>query len=261
MTDTSLPADRFTPGEFRLGHVFSQAWTVFSRNFFTFTLVTLIAGLPALLMPTIPQPAPGSAPTIPDNIGTIAALSLIVIVLKTLSQAVVLYGAFQVMRGRRVDLAESARIGLRRFFPLIVVAIVVPLVAGFAAILLIFPMIMLYMMWLVATPVCVVEQLGPFASTARSRQLTKGHRWKLFGMILLLLIPALIIGAIIGVVAVAVTGGFLTFMTTTTVGQIVNLVWGAIWSAFLAILIVVTYHDLRVAKEGVDTDQIAAVFE
>jgi hypothetical protein len=45
------------------------------------------------------------------------------------------------------------------------------------------------------------------------------------------------------------------------VGQIVNLVWGAIWSAFLAILIVVTYHDLRVAKEGVDTDQIAAVFE
>jgi hypothetical protein len=95
MTYQSLPADRFTPGEFRLGHVFSQAWTVFSRNFFTFTLVTLIAGLPALLMPTRPRPAPGSAPTIPDNIGTIAALSLIVIVLKTLSQAVVLYGAFR----------------------------------------------------------------------------------------------------------------------------------------------------------------------
>jgi hypothetical protein len=32
-------------------------------------------------------------------------------------------------------------------------------------------------------------------------------------------------------------------------------------TAFNAIVIVVTYHDLRVAKEGVDTEQIAAVFE
>jgi hypothetical protein len=32
-------------------------------------------------------------------------------------------------------------------------------------------------------------------------------------------------------------------------------------TAFYAVLIVVTYHDLRVAKEGIDTDQIAAVFE
>jgi hypothetical protein len=39
------------------------------------------------------------------------------------------------------------------------------------------------------------------------------------------------------------------------------LIWNAIWTAFLNISIAVTYHDLRVAKEGVDTDQIAAVFE
>ena len=37
--------------------------------------------------------------------------------------------------------------------------------------------------------------------------------------------------------------------------------WGALFGAFNAIMVVVTYHDLRVAKEGVDTDQIAAVFD
>jgi large-conductance mechanosensitive channel len=47
----------------------------------------------------------------------------------------------------------------------------------------------------------------------------------------------------------------------STFGQIVNLLWSAIWTAFLAIVLAVTYHDLRVAKEGVDTEQIAAVFE
>ena len=40
-----------------------------------------------------------------------------------------------------------------------------------------------------------------------------------------------------------------------------SLVWSALWGAFYAILAVVTYHDLRVAKEGLDTDQIAAVFD
>ena len=136
-----------------------------------------------------------------------------------------------------------------------------------ASLLFVIPGMIVYMMWFVATPVCVVEQLGPFRSMGRSRELTKGHRWKLFGLMLLILIPALIVGAIVGAVMVAATGGFLAAVATmnttmaTTLGQIVNLIWSAIWTAFYAIVIVVTYHDLRVAKEGIDTDQIAAVFD
>jgi hypothetical protein len=37
--------------------------------------------------------------------------------------------------------------------------------------------------------------------------------------------------------------------------------WIGIWGAFYAIFAVVTYRDLRMAKEGVDTEEIAAVFE
>ena len=46
-----------------------------------------------------------------------------------------------------------------------------------------------------------------------------------------------------------------------TIGLVGKLIWNALYGAFDAILVVVTYHDLRVAKEGVDTDHIAAVFE
>jgi branched-subunit amino acid transport protein AzlD len=35
----------------------------------------------------------------------------------------------------------------------------------------------------------------------------------------------------------------------------------AISEAAFAVLVIVTYHDLRVAQEGVDTEEIAAVFE
>src|SRR5258708_17090641 len=68
----------------------------------------------------------------------------------------------------------------------------------FASMLFIVPGLILYMMWSVATPACVVERLGPFRSMARSRALTKGHRWKIFGLLLLTLIPGVIIGAVIG---------------------------------------------------------------
>ena len=45
------------------------------------------------------------------------------------------------------------------------------------------------------------------------------------------------------------------------IGSVAKVIWQALLGAYGAILVVVTYHDLRVAKEGVDTDQIAAVFE
>jgi hypothetical protein len=35
----------------------------------------------------------------------------------------------------------------------------------------------------------------------------------------------------------------------------------AIYTAYFNIIVVMMYHDLRAAKEGIDTDQIAAVFD
>jgi len=87
---------------------------------------------------------------------------------------------------------------------------------------------------------------------SRSAALTKGNRWKIFGMMILL--------AIIGGIGAGMTEGF-SAGAGPTIGLVVKLIWSALFGAFSAILVVVIYHDLRVAKEGVDTDQIAAVFE
>jgi hypothetical protein len=104
----------------------------------------------------------------------------------------------------------------------------------------------------------------------RSRVLTKGRRWKIFGLILVMLIPALIVAGVITAVMAKLgigvnlrIGVFFDLNRTpnTVAGEVVSLIWTAIWTAFYAILVAVAYHDLRVAKEGVDTEQIAAVFE
>jgi hypothetical protein len=237
MTDQILPPQRFAErgSNFDAGHVFNQTFSILSRNLLPFCLVALFASVPQALID-----APRMGAVNPKS-GE-AALLLIVgglgmMILGSISQAAVLYGAFDDMRGRPVDMVESLKVGLRRLLPLLAVAFLVVIC------------IILY----VAVPVCIVERLGPFKSMGRSARLTKGHRWKIFGFLAATIIGALIVKGILGNMALAAGG------STLAIG--VLLVWNTVWNAFQAILAVVTYHDLRVAKEGVDTDQIASVFD
>jgi MFS family permease len=252
MTDTS---QHFAEADFRVGRVLSRTFSVLSRNLLPFCLVTVIAALPNLLI-FAPSGTRAFAPATLTPGASAVRLLLgfgLVMMLNALSQAIVLYGAFEDMRGRPVHLLESLRIGLRRFFPVLGVAIGVAVLTALAGILLVIPAFIVATMLLVAMPACVVEQLGPANSMSRSRQLTKGHRWKIFGLWLLAMFVSGILQSVLIGLASIIGGPILAL--------IVFLAWSAIFGAFYAIMVVVIYHDLRVTKEGVDTDQIAAVFD
>lgn len=249
MTDASLPANRFAQGDFRVGQVLSRTFAVLSRNLLPFCVVTAIAYLPNLLLlpgQQAPQMTPG------QRVGLILVTVVVSIVLNALSEAIVLFGAFEDMRGRPVNLIESLKVGLARFLPVIGVALLVGLLTGLAAILLVIPAFIVVTILFVAMPVCIVEQLGPVKSLGRSAELTKGYRWRVFGLWLLVALVTMIGSAVIGAIA---------YLTGAAIGLVLRLIWGALAGAFNAIMVVVCYHDLRVAKEGVDTDKIASVFD
>jgi hypothetical protein len=249
MTDVTTALStvaRVAEGEFRIGRVFSRTLTLLSRNFPIYFAVAAIAALPSVLL---------------ENSGadknTAAVLSFVgllgMLVLNPLSQAIMLHTAFQDMSERRISLSQSMRAALGRWLPLIGVSICVGFGVGFGLVLLIVPGVMLMTMWYVANPACIVERLGVSASMARSSALTKGHRWSIFGMMVLLAIAS-------GVMA-AVVKAVLGLSGSTGLVIAGTLAWTALASAFGAIFVVVAYHDLRVAKEGVDTRQIVAVFD
>jgi hypothetical protein len=156
------------------------------------------------------------------------------------------------MRGRPVRLAESTSRGLARFLSLLGVMILQALGVGFGALFFLIPGFILMVMWYVAVPTTVVEQLGPIRSLGRSRQLTKGFRWKLFGLLLLTLVISLIGGSCIA---------FVARYGSPPVQAVTQAIWSGVSGGFSSVLIAVTYYYLRVAKEGVDIDQIAAVFD
>jgi hypothetical protein len=143
MTDASLPAGRFAQGDFRVGHVVSQAWSVLSRNFLKFFVVTAVAAVPQAATGTVGDPFQSLhlVGLHLEGFGT-----LLDQVLSTLSEAVVLYGAFQDMRGERLNLGQSMRVGLRRFFPVVGVAISMTIVGFLGLIVFVVPGLMFFTM-------------------------------------------------------------------------------------------------------------------
>jgi hypothetical protein len=258
MTAASVRADAFGPAEFRVGRVFSRSFGILTRNFVKFFLLTVIATVPSLILvlvgaSSIASQGPNGAPNISG--AAIAAAGggvLLWLVLYMLSQAVVLYGAFQDMRGRPFSIGTSLKWGLARLLPIVGLSICLGIAVIVGMMLLIVPGFIVMSMLFVALPVCVVEKLGPFESMGRSATLTKGHRWRVFGIYLLLMLIMIVAGGVIQLVTAAIGG---------IVAAIVSFAWNAVAGALQAVIAVVVYHDLRVVKEGVDVDQIAAVFD
>src|SRR3546814_19979116 len=57
---------------------------------------------------------------------------------------------------------------------------------------------MLFCMWAVVAPALVEERTGVFGAFGRRRELTKGARWKVFGLELILLVAMWIVTLVFG---------------------------------------------------------------
>ncbi|HVJ51698.1 MAG TPA: glycerophosphoryl diester phosphodiesterase membrane domain-containing protein [Aliidongia sp.] len=244
----SLAATAGTLGTFRVGAVLGRSLSLLFAHIPFFVPLALVPGIPTLFLPLDPARMPPSA------ILTNSTVSLIVVfVLFPFVQATILHAAFQSMRGRPISFGESFSVSLTRFLPILGALFCVGIVVLLGFILLIIPALILLTRYYVVVPACVVDQTGPFDSMRRSAELTQGYRWRIFGMILLVGIVNVVLGYIVGGIGMMAGG----FMGATILRFLVN----GVVLAYSAVLAAVAYHDLRVAKEGVDTDRIAAVFD
>jgi hypothetical protein len=237
MSDMSLPRTSAAESSFRVGDVMFKSVKMLLRNLLPFGIVTGVAALPQVLLFDRLSGHGGK----PSNFVLIAVGAVLTVVLMALSQAVVLQGAFECMRGGRPDVRTSFKHAWRRLLPVIGVALLTSILSGLAFFLLVFPALMLITAWYIATPACVVEQTSPWQSLKRSEALTDGHRWKVFSAIAVLAILSGVGGSMLNLIDAG-----------TTVGMVTKLIWYAFFGAYSAILGVVMYHDLRAAKEGVN---------
>jgi hypothetical protein len=255
MSEPDLPLSQpsQTRPEFTVGGVLSRSLSLWASNLPLFLGVSVLLHLPLVLL-VAPAPPPGSLakgamlPLQPMALAmTVASLLLGSVVNGTLT-----YAVFEQLRGRPVRFGRALGVGLRRVLPVIGVSIVSGFMALLWGLLLIIPGIMAGCRYWCAVAVTVVEGKGANDSIARSTELTDGYRWHIFGIFVLLMIAALLAGGAIGAALMAMGPGPARY------GEIAV---EALVGSLSAVIYSVGYYTLRVVKEGIDIQELAAVFD
>jgi hypothetical protein len=175
-------------------------------------------------------------------------------VLNLLAQGVVAYGVFQELRGTPASIGRCIAVGLQRLWPVLATGVLVGLLIVIGSVLLVIPGIIAALALYVAVPAAVVEGVSPVQALSRSNQLTTGYKGTIFGLSFL-----------IGILAFA---GDLALRLLTGSWEVVTPLYlyvsdaiGVVFGALAAVTGAVMYHDLRVTKEGVQTEELARVFD
>ena len=251
-----------------IGRIFSRAFgTIGSNPVATLGIAFLFGALPSVLIAYVMQTlgaaafaALGAAATIGISLFSIfTAILLAMITQGALVRATVAHS-----EGRKSSLAESAMAGLRVALPLLGLAVLSALGIGLGFLLLIVPAVILYVMWSVAAPALVEERLGPIEALGRSSDLTRGVRWKIFGLLLVILVLYWMFSALVAMIGVMSYGGLEAFTGGTEampVGYLViNAVGGTITSAGWGVILTSLYVELRDWKDGPQTAVLADIF-
>ena len=248
-------------GRFQIGRVFSNAFGTLGRNAGQLAAWALLLSMaPALVEGFFFQPTLAALQQLsPSAIfaSPFYWLSVLInLVAFLLLQGAITYITVTDLDGRRPESTATVATALRRALPLLGVYILFGLGVAVGSLLLIVPGLILFVMWIVAGACVVVERTGIIASFGRSRALTKGSRWQIVGIFVVLLLA----NVVVIMVLAAITGGSAFALGRSQSFVVANAIYGAIATLFDAVVLGAIYVELRTVKEGASTTTLAAIF-
>jgi hypothetical protein len=261
--------------DFQMGRVVSRTFGALAQNAVTFLILAAVLMVPVLISTfyftrtlvslgaaraTGPEGVALAMASFSQTISTSLISYLVIIVFTYILQAALVQGTVVYLNGGKPSLADCLSVGFKSVLPLIALAILAYLGMILGFMLLLVPGIILALMWSVVVPVFVVEHPGIFASFGRSRALTKGHRGKIFLLVLLYIVIAFIIGMAVALpMGVSLTRPGAANYSATFL--IVSWLTRVPLAALAAVGVAASYYELRLVKEGVGPQQLAAAFD
>lgn len=219
---------------FSAGDVLAEAWSLFTRHSGRLIAVgAIVFGFLSLVQAAVNST--GERALIPISIGV------------TIVGAFWLQGALVVvvedLRDGKIDLtiADVFRRVEPRLWTLIGAGVLAAIGVVAGLFVLIVPGLVLITYWSLLTPAIVLEHKSLFSAFSRSQQLVSGHFLPMFGIILVTVVLATIIGAMIA----AILSPLPTFVDVYVAGVIAN----SITIPFVALAWTLAYYDLRALKE------------
>ena len=246
-----------------VGEILDTSFTLYRRHFGALATVAVVCtGVPLVLRLFLE--AGGGLFT---NVSLSLLYLLSLVVLNLVATGATVFIVSESYLGRPL----SAREALGRATPymgrILVSSLLMALVVGLGFLLLIVPGVMLGVGLALAIPAVVLEP-GTSASGALSRswELTRGSRWRIFGLgVTLLVLLYVPLAAITGLFAIAMPQGPGAVFGPASVATVVALAIGGLVQMFIYPLfycvLTVTYYDLRVRKEGFDLELLASTLQ
>jgi hypothetical protein len=251
-----------------VGRVFQRAFGTIAHNpLVVLGLALLIGAIPGLMVTMLFATFVFRGADAAASAATLAALSvaglvsfMVSLVISALVQGALTRATIAENEGSKATFGESLSAGLRVILPLIGAGLIFAIGVAVGMIFLIVPGVILMLMWAVAAPAVVVERDGVFAALRRSRALTKGARWKILGVFLVLAVLYFLLVTVLGVVGLEAYGmgdasngvAVSNMLGSIVLGTMFNVLWGTVQPSL--------YVELRHWKEGDDVDALRNVF-
>ena len=258
MTDQAMGA--LSAPQFTIGKVIGTSFAVLTRNIVPFAIIAAILSIPYIIVERVYAVDPTQLQAmirqgqLPPGFGSYIALYLIVtVVTSSLTSAALVYGTFQDLRGQKATIGDSLTRGFSALVPVLLAAIAYTILYMIGFILLIIPSIIVVVALWVYVPAIIVERMGVGDAFRRSRELTKGSRWTIFGLLIVIAIGAWLVSWVVGLV--------FGFALGSSGVEWAGVVARILISAFGAVSVAVGYYYLRADKEGVAIGDIATVFD
>jgi hypothetical protein len=244
--------------QFQVGRVISTSIAVFGRNIGPFLVIAFIIGIPYLLVSlmtasSIDIEAIQATGQLPSGFWGMIVIGILIYMLTyALTQAALVYGTVHDLRGQKASFGDCLSRGMAVLPRVVIVAVLASIGIWIGSLLLLIPGLILMVMWWIVNPVLVIEGAGIGEAFGRSRALTSGRRWQIFGILVLVGVAYWIVSFVLGLV-----GGAMGLLVQQLLSAVVMLVF----SAFASVLTAVGYYFLRAEKEGIIIDDLAKVFD
>jgi hypothetical protein len=235
---------------FSVGGVLSRSFSIWLKNLLPFFVLSAIINAPALLFVYLLQTG---AITMSNLLVAGLLAGVLAMVFGLIGTGAMTYGVFEQLRGGHASIGKCISVGFSRLFPILGVGLLAGLCLLLGFVALIVPFFILMCMFYVAVPAAVVERPGITGALKRSAELTSGYKWSIFGIIFLL--------GVINKVSNKIIESIFSGSGDVGAFALVTLAVAAFLGALGSVASAVAYHDLRVAKEGVATEELARVFD
>jgi hypothetical protein len=247
------------------GELFSLIFSLALSHFPMLFVILAVFSLPSLAFNLVYGFGDGlGGPDLESVDLTMAGISLLglllIIVANALAQGAGMLLVAGSFTGRSATIGECFGAAFRRLLPLVGFSLLFSLVVGIGLLACLVPGLIFWPMFILGVPAIMVERMRATSAMARSRVLTKGHRWPVLGMQLLI---TFMLSLINGVVMIAVLLPSMLSEGSEVAAAYTVILWFVQVATMTVTVVfpVVYYFNLRVVKEGFDVLQLTAMVD